>query len=422
VAVRQIACTSQVDEQVVGDADACGRHWVMPPGAAVASSRSCAHPGRRSSRRPMTRNVSRRGRPALGCRHQQTGRRANRGARRYDAEMSGRRRPVDAPSTASGVGEAKPLTVLGRLAIWQPPVWDDDTRTGILNELFFEGLQWRPFLGRFSVLLVLSTTIAGLGLIADSAAVVIGAMLIAPLMTPILAVGGAAVHGQSRRLLTSGAVLLGGTVGAVATGWLVAATMPGELTADELTGELLARTAPSLLDLGIAIAAGLAGGFVLTHPRAGSSLPGVAIAVALVPPLATVGITLQVGATSAALGALLLYTTNMVAIILSAMIVMLASGFVPPEVRRLVQTRVRFGLLVATLAVVAVEEWDSQGRVVELSSDTGPQRATVEVVMASARTPAPAWRLAELLAPTVDTPIDVDVQYRVESHDEATAG
>jgi uncharacterized hydrophobic protein (TIGR00271 family) len=361
--------------------------------------------------------------------------------------MSGRRRPVDAPSTASGVGEAKPLTVLGRLAIWQPPVWDDDTRTGILNELFFEGLQWRPFLGRFSVLLVLSTTIAGLGLIADSAAVVIGAMLIAPLMTPILAVGGAAVHGQSRRLLTSGAVLLGGTVGAVATGWLVAATMPGELTADELTGELLARTAPSLLDLGIAIAAGLAGGFVLTHPRAGSSLPGVAIAVALVPPLATVGITLQVGATSAALGALLLYTTNMVAIILSAMIVMLASGFVPPEVRRLVQTRVRFGLLVATLAVVAVgvpltahtvevvadqrfaravvaavEEWDSQGRVVELSSDTGPQRATVEVVMASARTPAPAWWLAELLAPTVDTPIDVDVQYRVESHDEATAG
>jgi uncharacterized hydrophobic protein (TIGR00271 family) len=366
---------------------------------------------------------------------------------RYDAPMSGRARPVDEQTTASGDGQIKPLTVLGRLAIWHPPVWDDDTRTGILNELFFEDGEWPPFLGRFSVLLVLSTTIAGLGLISNSAAVVIGAMLVAPLMTPILAVGGAAVHGQTHRLLTSGAVLLGGTVTAVVTGWLVAATMPGELTADELTAELLARTAPSLIDLGIAIAAGLAGGFVLTHPRAGSSLPGVAIAVALVPPLATVGITLQVGATSAALGALLLYTTNMVAIILSAMIVMLLSGFVPPEVRRVVRTRVRFGLLVATLAVVAVgipltahtievvadqrfaravvaavNEWDTQGRVIELSSDTGAQRATVAVVMASPREPAPAWRLAELLAPTVDTPIDVEVEYRVESHDEATAG
>jgi uncharacterized hydrophobic protein (TIGR00271 family) len=341
----------------------------------------------------------------------------------------------------------RPLTLLGRLALWHPQTWDDDRRRTILNELFYEDAEWRPFLGRFSVLLVLSTMIAALGLVADSVAVVIGAMLVAPLMTPILGVAGAAVHGQPRRLLVSGLVLMIGTAAAVATGWLVSSGMPGEITADELTGELLARTSPSLIDLGIAVAAGLAGGYVLTHPRAGSSLPGVAIAVALVPPLATVGITLQIGAISSSLGALLLYTTNMVAIILSAMIVMLITGFVPPEVRRLVRTRVRLGLVLAALAVAAVtvpltahtidvaadqrfsravlaaiDEWDPQARVVQVDSDTSPSRATVNVVMAASHEPAPAWRLAELLAAAATTPIDVSVEYRQEHHDEATAG
>lgn len=339
------------------------------------------------------------------------------------------------------------LTVLGRWARWRPPRWDDATRRGVLNELFFEGPEWRPFVIRFSVLLVLSTTIAALGLIANSAAVVIGAMLVAPLMTPILGVAGAAVHGQPRRLATSAAVLLIGTGAAVFTGWLVSVGAPGEITADELTSELLARTQPSLLDLGIAVAAGLAGGYVLTHPRAGSSLPGVAIAVALVPPLATVGITLQIGFITGALGALLLYTTNMFAIILSAMVVMLLSGFVPPEVRRMVRTRVRLGLALAALAVVgvavplsihtaqvildqrfsrdvlaAIDQWDPEGRVVEVDSDWSLDGATVDLVMASGQDPAPAWRLAELLASVVNTPVDVSVEYRAESHDEATAG
>lgn len=352
----------------------------------------------------------------------------------------------DPPSTAPG-GAHKPLTLLGRVTLWRPRRWDAETRRGILNELFFEDAEWRPFLARFSVLLVLSTTIAAMGLVANSAAVVIGAMLVAPLMTPILAVAGAAVHGQTRRLLISGAVLLGGTAAAVATGWLVSWAMPGEITADELTGELLARTSPSLIDLGIAVAAGLAGGYVLTHPRAGSSLPGVAIAVALVPPLATVGVTLQIGAVDSGLGALLLYATNMVAIILSAMIVMLASGFVPPEVRHLVRTRVRLGLVLAALALAAVavpltahtvdvaadqrfaravlaavDEWDPQAQIIDLQSDTSPTRATVELTIGSGQDPEPAWRLAEILDPAAATPIDVSVEHRRERQDEATVG
>lgn len=340
----------------------------------------------------------------------------------------------------------QPLTAAGRWWHWRPPVWDENTRTRVLSELFFDGPEWRPFLTRFATLLVLSTMIAGLGLIGDSAAVVIGAMLVAPLMTPILAVAAATVHGQLGRLGVSAGVLVAGTVAAVGTGWLVGAAAPGSITVDELTGQLLARTAPSLLDLGVAVAAGLAGGYVLTHPRAGSSLPGVAIAVALVPPLATVGITLQIGAVEQAEGALLLYTTNMFAIILSAMVMMLASGFVPPDVRHLARGRVRLGLVLAGLSVVGVAvpltlhtleviadqrfqravlteiaEWDPAGRVVTLDSDAGSTRSSVDVVMATTRVVQPAWRLAEQLLDVAETPVDVSVQYRVEIRDEATA-
>lgn len=339
------------------------------------------------------------------------------------------------------------LTSVGRLVGWRPPVWDDQVRAQVLDELFFEGAEWRPFVARFGTLLVLSTTIAGLGLIGDSSAVVIGAMLVAPLMIPILAVAGAAVHGQRRRLGVSAAVLALGTAGAVGTGWLVGRAAPGTLTIEELTSELLARTAPSLLDLAVAVAAGLAGGYVLTHPRAGSSLPGVAIAVALVPPLATVGIAWQLGATTEAQGALLLYVTNMVAIILSAMVMMLLSGFVPPEVRRVARGSVRAGLATAVLAVTLVAipltahtvdvltdqrfarqvidevgMWDPSARVVTLVAQLEGSRASVDLVLASSQAARPAWQLAARLAPVAGTPVDVVVQYRLEHRDEATAG
>jgi uncharacterized hydrophobic protein (TIGR00271 family) len=352
---------------------------------------------------------------------------------------------VETPTTPSP--DDPVLSPIGRWLAWKPPEWDEDTRRQVLDELFYEGPEWRPFVARFATLIVLSTTIAGFGLIADSAAVVIGAMLVAPLMTPILAVAGATVFGQVERLAVSASVLVAGTVGAVATGWLVGAIAPGAVTLDDLTGELLARTTPSLLDLAVAVAAGLARGYVLTHPRAGSSLPGVAIAVALVPPLATVGITWQLGATSQARGSLLLYVTNMVAIILSAMVVMLASGFVPPHVRETSRGRVRMGLVVSVLAVVgvavpltlhtldvleeqrftrdvldAIATWDPSARVVTIDADPDGARATVDLVVASSQAPRPAWRLAELLAPTLGTPVDVAVQYRQDLQDEATAG
>ncbi len=198
-------------------------------------------------------------------------------------------------SATAARGRRWRLSAFGSLLgdLFHSRVWDVDERKRVLGELFFEGPEWRPFLSRFIVLTVLSTTLAAFGLIADSAAVVIGAMLIAPLMTPILATAASLVHGQVGRLAVSLLVLSGGTLLAIAAGWGVSWLAGATLTAEELTPELLSRAAPSLLDLGVAIAAGLAAGYVITHSRAGSSLPGVAIAVALVPPLATAGVSLE---------------------------------------------------------------------------------------------------------------------------------
>jgi uncharacterized membrane protein len=168
--------------------------------------------------------------------------------------------------------------------------------------------------------------------------------------------------------------------------------------------------------------------------------------VALVPPLATVGISLELGSTSAAEGALLLFITNLVAIVLSAMTVMLVSGFVPSDTRLMVKGRLRIGFAVAILATIgvavpltlhtldvvrdqgftrevirAVQEWDPASRIIAVEADIGESQASVDLVVASNRSPVPAWRLAELLAQGREVPVAVAVDYRLEQRDEATA-
>lgn len=342
-----------------------------------------------------------------------------------------------------------PLTVLESFRQRVSPTdrWSADEREAVMEELFPEGPQRRDYVWRFTTLIVLSTLIAAFGLLANSAAVVIGAMLVAPLMTPILGVAAAVVHGQLGRLAFSAGLVIGGTILAIFTGAAVSALAPGTVTSTELTSELLARTAPTLLDLGIAVAAGLAAGYVLTHPRAGSSLPGVAIAVALVPPLATVGVALQLGATSEARGALLLYATNLLAIIISAMAMLLFSGFVPHDVRTSARRGVRVGFLITGLLLLAVavplaaytyeviadrnytretldviNEWDPNSDLVELSADiVDGKRGVVEVTMATSSEPIPAWRLASLLRDRTGLPVTVDVKYQLEANDQSVA-
>ena len=150
------------------------------------------------------------------------------------------------------------------------------------------------------------------------------------------------------------AIIVGGALLAVGVGWIGVWLME-EVDSDvTLPGELLARTAPNLLDLGIAVAAGAAGGYMLVRKETGSALPGVGIAVALVPPLATVGITLGLGRTDLTDGALLLFVTNLACITLAASLVFSFAGFIPRLDRMFIRRGRWVSFVISGIVVVAV--------------------------------------------------------------------
>lgn len=168
----------------------------------------------------------------------------------------------------------------------------------------------------FAALMVLATAIAGMGLLVNSGAVVIGAMLVAPLMMPLIGTGLSLVQGNwplGRQAM--GAIGRGfcfAFVLSVAMGFLARALDLG------MTDQLRMRGEPNSLDLGIAFVSGIAASYCIARPKLSGALAGVAIAAALVPPIATVGIALALGRTGIALGAALLFGTNIVAIVLGA--------------------------------------------------------------------------------------------------------
>ncbi len=175
----------------------------------------------------------------------------------------------------------------------------------------------------FFALMTLSTLIAALGLVQNSAAVVIGAMLVAPLMTPLLGLGLALVQGNpvfARMAMRS--VALGFVVAfavSLLVGW-------ASLGFNEPTPQIISRGNPSMLDVGVAFAAGLAAAYAMSRPGLLAALPGVAIAAALVPPLACVGLNLAVAEFSYALGAMLLFTINVVTIVFASTLSLWAVG------------------------------------------------------------------------------------------------
>ncbi len=203
---------------------------------------------------------------------------------------------------------------------------------------------------RFTVMLTLSVIVAVMGLAADSAAVVIGAMLLAPLMTPVLATAATMSMALFKKAFWSFTKVILASLWSIVLAYLLSTRIGN----DHLADEVISRTSPDLKDLVVALAAGAAGSYATVRKDASASLPGVAVAVALVPPIATVGIMLEAGQMSDALGALLLYVTNLAAIILASVIVFVVTGFVPP--RRLATTSLRLGAatVIAGAVVVAI--------------------------------------------------------------------
>jgi uncharacterized hydrophobic protein (TIGR00271 family) len=166
----------------------------------------------------------------------------------------------------------------------------------------------------FWVLLLLAAVIASAGVVADSTATVIGAMIVAPLMTPILGTALAIVLADRRQVLHSLGLVLTGALAVIAAAFVLGLAVQVDVVAST-NSQVEARVSPRLVDLVAALATGLVGAFALLRSDVSDALPGVAIAISLVPPLAVVGLTLESGAVDQALGALLLFGTNVAAII-----------------------------------------------------------------------------------------------------------
>jgi uncharacterized hydrophobic protein (TIGR00271 family) len=312
-----------------------------------------------------------------------------------------------------------------------------------IDELLPEGDEFVPYVRRFVMLIVLSSGIAAFGLLANSAAVVIGAMLVAPLMTPITAAAAATVTARNARLVRSLAVIALGTGAAIAVGWVTSVLARTQITAaTDLPGEVLARTFPGLLDLGVAVTAGAAAGYIIPRRSTLSALPGVGIAVALVPPLATVGITLEVGAGEQAANAFLLYLTNLAAIVFAASVMLIVSGFRPHAEGRGSLTR-RLTITLAAVVAVAVPlalhtrstvreqslahsvassvvQWDDSVRVVELDARIHGSLASVELLVSGPDEPPPAWKLASAIQERWHGPVDLTLLYQRNSRSQVS--
>ncbi len=220
-----------------------------------------------------------------------------------------------------------------------------------LDDLFPDDAAFRRSVQTYVALLALAALIASFGLYQDSVASIIGAMVVAPLGGAIMAFAGALVTGRTRwQTISFVQVALGGLM-VVGIGFLVSWVMPDPLT---LTPSLEARTAPGLLDLGVALAAGAAGAYVAARRTGNDALPGVAIAVSLVPPLATVGICVELGRPDDAAGALVLFLTNFSAIVVVACIVFVFFGATPSREMLRERHRLRNGFIAAVIALIVV--------------------------------------------------------------------
>ncbi len=197
----------------------------------------------------------------------------------------------------------------------------------------------------YQVLMVLSVLLALAGLYANSAPVIIGAMILAPLMSPIVSLAMGLARSDTGLIRAAMRTLLVGVVWGLACGILMAWLMPLDLPTDEMK----MRMAPTLLDLLVAVISGVACAYANAKEEIAKSLAGVAIAVALVPPLSVVGIGVGWGDWHMAAGASLLLITNLVGIALAASVTFLVLGFSPFK-----RARAGLGATALILLVISV--------------------------------------------------------------------
>ncbi|MGE0199548.1 MAG: DUF389 domain-containing protein [Candidatus Melainabacteria bacterium] len=175
----------------------------------------------------------------------------------------------------------------------------------------------------YMILSFLSAIIASFGLLLNSSAIIIGAMILAPLMTPILSLSFSGLIYRRDLMIRSVIAIVVGIFIACSTSFVIGIIFSGV----GLTSEILARTKPNIMDLFVALAAGFLGGYVMIRKPLAESMPGVAISISLMPPLCVTGIGLAVGEPNVFVGASLLFVTNLACIVLSGLLAFLLVDF-----------------------------------------------------------------------------------------------
>ena len=278
----------------------------------------------------------------------------------------------------------------------------------------------------FVLLNAVSGLLASFGLLQNSPAVVIGAMLVAPLLGPLTAISVGLVTARLRLTRRASITVLIGAAIAVVCGWILGLVVPLESP----TTEMLARGSPSLLDAGVALSAGAVGAYATARKEIPAALAGVAIAAALVPPLCTIGLGLAIGDPGLAFGAVLLFLTNIVSVAVIGAGVFLWFGMHPDKQsvkqrRRAISLGIVGLLTLATVIfvldavqdarVAVIAEQDLQGmfpgaEVVDLSYEAGDPITVIATLRTSEEiTPAQVGAVERGLETRIGTEVELSV-------------
>ncbi len=244
-------------------------------------------------------------------------------------------------------GELNELLLKEKLPFFKKASEDD------FKDLFLSLNSSAKFSYIFLTLMVLSTLVATTGLFANSSPVIIGAMILAPLMSPIISLSMGVIRANNYLISQSLRTLLIGVVMALFVSSLFTFMIP----LHDITNEMQSRLNPNLLDLFVAIFSGIAGAYASSKEEIAKSLAGVAIAVALVPPLSVTGIGIGFGDLSVIYGSFLLFITNLVGITLSAAITFIILGYSP--IKKATKGLIYTGIMLALITIPLVSSFYS---------------------------------------------------------------
>ncbi len=223
------------------------------------------------------------------------------------------------------------------------PMLTIDERTEVMQET----INLARANTNFIVMIMLSSILATVGLLQNSTAVIIGAMLVAPLMSPLMGFGAGLALGNLQTMRRSSVTVLYGVLLVIVVSFVIGTIF----SIPTPTSEMLSRGQPNLLDLVVAIASGAAGAFAMARRDVPAALAGVAIAAALVPPICTTGLALAIGHLPLFIGAGALSVVNIIGISITSAGVFAAMGI---HQKGMVPTRQRLIISFTIILLMAI--------------------------------------------------------------------